>query len=100
MLAFNGTPSIDMETAHADGDKSNVRLSNLRYATRQENEKDKLLHGTHNRGARHGMSKLTEQDVLTIRQVIGQTQTALAKRFGVSDSCIRAILSRQRWAWL
>jgi hypothetical protein len=100
MRAFNGECPEGMEIAHGDGDKTNPRLSNLRYATRSENQMDRVAHGMSNRGERHGMAKLTAQDVLTIREVIDETQSALAKRFGVTTSCIRRVLSRRTWEWL
>jgi UDP-N-acetylmuramyl tripeptide synthase len=100
MLAFYGEPPEGMEIAHNDGNKANAYLSNLRYTTKSQNEADKLLHGTHNRGIRHGMAKLTEEDVLMIRTVVGQTHQVLADRYGVSEACIRSILTRKRWGWL
>lgn len=45
---------------------------------------------------------LTDQDVLTIRRLVGEglTQRSLAIRFGVSYKTISKIIRRQRWAWL
>jgi hypothetical protein len=100
MLAFRGHPPDNTEIAHGDGNKLNPRLENLSYKTKSGNEMDKISHGTSNRGERHGMSKLTAEDVLIIRGVIGETQTALAKRFGVTEGCIRRILARKTWGWL
>lgn len=52
-----------------------------------------------NRGVRHGQAKLSEEDVLTIRQLAseGMSQRQLAKQFEVSKAAVEAILSRRSW---
>ena len=45
--AFCGTPKIDQEVRHLDGDKTNNAASNLRWGTRSENIRDQVNHGTH-----------------------------------------------------
>ena len=54
------------------------------------------------RGAGHGMAKLTEADVLAIRQRHqgGETQMALATAYRVSFQTIHLIVRRKRWAHL
>jgi hypothetical protein len=100
MLAFHGAPSKGMWVAHNDGNPLNNRLDNLRYATPSDNAMDRVVHGTANRGSRNGFAKLTEQQVLAIRNSIGKSQTALAKEFGVSLMCVNTVINRTRWAWL
>lgn len=41
MAAFVGQRPKGYETCHYDGDKSNARLSNLRYGTRKDNWEDR-----------------------------------------------------------
>lgn len=36
-----------METRHLNGDRSDCRLTNLRYGTHSENQYDQVQHGTH-----------------------------------------------------
>ena len=100
MLAFQGSPPDGMWVAHNDGNPSNNRLDNLRYATPSENAMDRVAHGTTNRGSRNGLAKLTEQQVLAIRNYKDKTQTALAKEFRVSLMCINNIIHRRSWSWL
>ena len=100
MRAFHGLPPDGMWVAHNDGNPSNNRLDNLRYAMPSENAMDRVAHGTANRGSRNGFAKLTEQQVLAIRNSKDKTQTALAKEFGVSLMCINTVVNRTRWAWL
>lgn len=42
--AFHGPRPDEMQAAHYDGDRNNARAENLRWATRAENEADKLRH--------------------------------------------------------
>jgi hypothetical protein len=51
--AFVGPCPTGHQAAHCDGDRHNNVLTNLRWATRKENEADKLRHGTHQYGARN-----------------------------------------------
>jgi len=62
---------------------------------------DRLVHGRHNRGSRHGMSKLTEDDVKAIKQMLGTApQTKIARTFSISQPAVSAIASGKRWGWL
>lgn len=98
--AFLGPRPEGMQVAHADGDRGNARLVNLRYATPAENAEDKRKHGTDTPGERNGRHKLTDRDVREIRQLRtrGALQRELAERFGVSISAIQFVLSGERWS--
>ena len=98
--AFLGPRPDGMQVAHADGNRVNGRLSNLRYATPLENAKDKSLHGTDTPGERNGTHKLTDDDVRAIRLLReqGALQRELAARFGVSRSAIQFVVSGKHWS--
>ena len=98
--AFLGPRPDGMQVAHADGDRLNARLDNLRYATGSENAEDKRRHGTDTPGERNGMHKLTDRDVREIRQLraAGALQRELAERFGVSISAIQFVLNGKHWS--
>lgn len=67
-LTFHGPkPSPKHDVAHHDGDKRNNHYSNLRWATRAENEADKVRHGRSNRGERNGAAKLTDAQSAELR---------------------------------
>ena len=54
-------------------------------------------------GEQHGRAKLTEASVLEIRRLWAcrsESQRALARRFGVCGTAVRAILTGRNWAWL
>jgi hypothetical protein len=64
---------------HTDGDPSNNRLSNLRYGTRSDNNRDIVF---------HGKRKVTVQDIHDIRRrfAAGEKGVALAREYGVCPS--------------
>lgn len=96
--AFYGAPPDgDYHAAHADGDRGNNRVSNLRWASRSENEADKEAHGTRLRGEDHASSKLTEKDVAAIR-ADARPQSQIAKDYGVSQSLVCMVRTRKVWA--
>ncbi len=96
-----GVPAEGMEAAHScgKGHLGCVNPNHLRWATHVENEADKVLHGTRIQGSKHVKAKLTEQEVISIRNrvVNGEGITALAREYGVSHSLISCIVSRKKW---
>lgn len=98
LRAFVGPPPKGKnDAAHRDGDATNDLLSNVRWTSRAGNEGDKVLHGRTNRGSRHGMSKLTEAEVIKIRSLSHLYHKHIAKRFKVSRGRISAIVRRACW---
>lgn len=95
-------PTPEHQAAHScgKGHLGCVNGSHLGWKTASENQADRLIHGTHNRGERHNMAKLTEADVLAIRATSGVPQTKLAEQYGVSSTAISDIIRRKKWAWL
>lgn len=101
--AFVGPCPHGMEARHfPNRDRTDNRLANLKWGTSADNEADKLMHGTSNRGERCGTSKLGAADIdriFTLRRA-GYTQQQIADRVGVCRSNVSLILSRRRWAHL
>ena len=99
--SFVGPKPKGMECCHfPDSNPANNYLTNLRWDTRVNNQADRLVHGTSNRGGKHGMSKLVNVDVERIRDIrlIGQqTYPVIAEYFNVSISTIGQILRRTAW---
>jgi len=93
MAAFVGPRPPGMDVAHADGDGGNNCLTNLRYATRSENNRDV---------ARRGDARLTPADVARIRREAptlpfgGKKRLALA--LGVSPSVVSSVLAGRSYA--
>lgn len=96
--AFVGPRPRGSHASHLDGDPANNALSNLRWESRAENERRKIGHGTHNRGMRHGLRKLTDADVAYIRTTAARgNHQRLAHQLGVSRSAVSAVARGARW---
>ena len=87
MLAFVGPCPDGHEVAHADGNRLNPRLENLRYATRSENAADAIAHGTATRGHKNGGAKLAPEQVIAIRND-RRRLSIIATEYGVSKATI------------
>jgi hypothetical protein len=99
--AHGPAPTAEHESAHSCGNRPCVSPHHLSWKTAVENNADKLGHGTHNRGERHNLAKLTEDDVRTIRALRWTvTERELADRYGVTNTAIHLIHERKNWSWL
>lgn len=97
---FVGPKPPDKEARHLDGVKSNNALSNLAWGTHAENYADRVRHGGGNHGSRHGMSKLTEEKVIAIRELARNRErhVDIGIKFGVSRANVGMIVRGARWA--
>lgn len=92
--AFLGDPpSPDCHADHINGERAFNPLSNLRWATPQENRARRRSA----RGEGRPESKLTEDSVRAIRADPSSLST-LAARFGVGPQCISKVKNRRSWA--
>ena len=67
--AFIGNaPSELHEVAHDNGSRIFNHFTNLRWATRVENDADRQVHGTAPKGIKNGNAKLSDDDVRDIRR--------------------------------
>lgn len=79
-LAFIGPqPSPLHEVAHDKGDPSKNAVGDLRWDTRSGNHKDKVAHGTHNRGERHPLCTVPDDVVRQVRAATGLCKDIGAK---------------------
>lgn len=97
--AFLGPRPEGMQVRHLDGDKMNNRADNLAYGTAAENNKDKVVHGTSNKGIKNPKAKLTEQQVSYAYHVMRGIMDAeeAAKILGVNPSTIYRIWNGKYW---
>lgn len=96
-------PTSKHEAAHicGNGHKQCCNPRHLQWKTPAQNAADKLVHGTHVRGERHGAHKLTKADVLRIRSMAGTVSyRRIGEIFGVSKGAVQGVLSRKNWGWL
>jgi hypothetical protein len=96
--AFIGPRPSGMLVCHNDGNSQNNAVSNLRYDTMSANQYDRSLHGTDNKGGRHGMSKLTDEQVaeIKVRYEPGLGRK-LATEYGVAPHTITRIAAGKTW---
>lgn len=100
LTAFCGPPPFDgAQAAHNDGDNSNNRLTNLRWATPIENQADIERHGNRCKGSAVHGAVLDEEQVRLIRERChaGERNPAIATDFGVSISTIHLIRHNRTW---
>lgn len=97
-------PSLDHETAHrcGKGHEGCVNGAHLRWATKSENQLDRIAHDTHTRGTRNSNAVLNEDAVHDIRAQLksGVPEVALAAKYGVVKETIYAVRDGKTWAWL
>ena len=98
---FLGNKQDGMQVRHLDGNKLNNHADNLCYGTAKENAQDKVLHGRSSKGIKNPKNKLTEQQVLSIRNLHGTVKARLvALIFGLNESTVYRIWSKKYWAFL
>jgi hypothetical protein len=102
-VAHGPRPSPRHECAHScgKGREACVNPRHLYWATPQENQNDRVGHGTSNRGTRQWKAKLTEDDIRAIRAMSHTApQSDISALFDIDRGHISAIINRKKWAWL
>lgn len=96
---FLGEVPKKMDICHNNGDRSDNRVSNLRYDTRKNNLSDAISHGTRIQGEAHYNVKLTDDQVKEIIKD-GRTQKIIASEYGVRQSHISRLKRRTQRRYL
>lgn len=99
LLTFVGPCPDGQEARHRSGRRTDNRLENLLWGTKIENAADREQHGTTARGERHGKTKLTTADVITIRSLCGAgvEHEKIAAQYGISRPAVSAIKTGRNW---
>jgi len=101
---FISNPDKKPVVDHKDFDKSNNNAKNLDWVTQSENCQRAIKAGRYpnNKGEKHGMSKLKEEDVRQIKKELkcGNGICYIALKYGVSDQTIYDINKGRRWKHL
>ena len=99
MLAFKPQDNEKLIVNHIDGNKHNNNLNNLEWCTHKENDEHSLRLGLKPIGEQSGMSKLTDMQVYTIREMIlmGCKQKDVAKMFKIAETNVSAIKHNKTW---
>ncbi len=95
-----GVHPEDLCVCHSCDNPSCQNPAHLWLGTQKENVQDCIRKHRNAFGARHGLAKLTDQDVLDIRAQFATgliSNVALAKEFGLTDNTIGCIVKRKTW---
>lgn len=97
--AHGPAPFPKAHAAHSCGVRRCVNPHHIRWATRTQNERDKHIHGTSNRGERHGMHVLTADAVRSIRELraAGIARAVVAEKFNISLSSVSRVARGRGW---
>jgi hypothetical protein len=101
LLAFVGPCPDGMECCHTNGNRTDNRLTNLRWDTPKANAADKRAHGTHPEGEGNGNHKLTEQDVRDMRREhrAGRlTYAEAGRRYRLTRSAAKKVIDGSLWS--
>lgn len=98
-FTFLGIPPHAHEVDHIDFDRSNCRVTNLRYVTKKQNKAHCMEFGRYYFGVRHHSAKLCPEDVLVIRMLLKHKYPIIriAKFFGVARFVIQGISKGNIW---
>jgi hypothetical protein len=102
ILAHGQPPSARPFVLHSCDNPSCVNPHHLRWGDAKENSNDMVIRGRRPRieGSKHGRSKLTESDILDIRNLHAMWRPphqAIADAWGVHRVLISCILLRKIW---
>ncbi len=96
IINFNDKPCVN----HINGIKSDNRVDNLEWCTIRENNIHAIKLGLSGQapGEKHHMSKLTEKDIVEIRENKDNLfQWQLALVYGICQGQISRIVNNKRW---
>lgn len=102
LMAWDRFPNPGEETRHLNDIPDDNRLENLCWGTRLENAEDKRRNGGLPIGEKSGRHKLTEKQVLEIREKFSgdKSSTDLSKEYGLSKNSILEIVNGKTWKHL
>lgn len=94
-LTFLGPRPEGTEICHADGDKSNSRLENLRYDSVTENMLD-----IYRQGKKCGKLSVEQAKDIKRRLALGESKSSIGRAFGVSKTAVYYIAEGKHFGWL
>lgn len=97
-LAYGAFPETCL--LHSCDNRLCVNPAHLREGTRQDNAADMVARDRQAKGEQNGSSKLTGEQVRTIRRLYseGRSQKSLAREYGVDKNTIRDIRKFRTWS--
>lgn len=100
--AFVGPRPLNKQSRFLDNDRTNNNLDNLCWGTKKEAQANSKQRGTRidNKGEQNGVAKLTESDVLEIRELYTTglySHRAISEEYPVVRETIGSICRRGTW---
>ena len=98
-IAFLGPIPEGLQVRHGPQGVADNSVSNLSYGTPKENQADRKRDGTRLEGSQCSWAKISEADVLQIKQGVaaGISQRHFARLYGISPALICRIVSGHVW---
>lgn len=101
LLAFVGPAPEGCVCRHfPDRDPKNNKITNIQWGTAEQNQKDRIAHGTDTGGPKAVNARFTADDIRAIRRDVAEsirTISEIAKETGCSRHGIRRIIKRQSY---
>jgi len=97
--AFLGNHAANMIVRHLDGNPLNCCISNIKWGTHSDNEKDKKRHGRSLAGSKNPQAKITEMEAIFIKKS-NLSSKELAERLNIGYRAIWAIKTGRTWKHL
>lgn len=98
-VAFIPNPENKPQVNHKDGNKENNNINNLEWNTCSENTQHSYDTGLKQKGNIHHNSKITEAQVLEIRES-KMMQKDLAIKYKISAAQVSNIIKKKKWTYL
>lgn len=101
LLSFVGEKPHNMVCCHLDDNPKNNRLDNIKWDTQKNNIKQAVDNGNIAHGERHPCTFITEEEVVSIRELIssGEKSSVVAKKFNISRLLVNRIASGSSWKY-
>lgn len=103
-LTFIGPKLPDQEVNHKNGLKFDNSYENLEWVTRSKNIQHAFDNNLNHSGSKHGISKLTEENVTEIKKLIAEKKPwsrpfyiDIANQYGVDRKTIQSIAKNKTW---
>jgi hypothetical protein len=96
--AFLGPCPDGFQVNHRDGNPQNNTVANLEWATRDENMAHAVANGLMRSGEMHGLARLSDEDVATIRRrcATGERQWAVGADYGITQGQVSNLVRMKR----
>lgn len=99
LTVFVGDRPKGMYGCHKNGNRSDNRVENLKWATPKENQEDRVKHGNGQDGEANGSCKMTAEKVRLLRAArrTGLTYDQLSEMFRTTRGNVHVICTMQTW---